>query len=92
MTQQGRENSHASHCGVGLLATGIMITRRQNAASVSIDLESNAIVKPESEAPKSKVPKSRPIGLGLTLKSHGTASYEHCPFFQKYAPDQTIPT
>ena len=21
-----------------------------------------------------------------------TASYEHCPFFQKYAPEQTIPT
>ena len=21
-----------------------------------------------------------------------TASYKHCPFFQKYAPDQTIPT
>ena len=28
------------------------------------------IVKPESEVPKSKVPKSGPKGLGLTLKSH----------------------
>ena len=31
----------------------------------------NIFVKPESEVPKSKVPKSRPKGLGLTLKSHG---------------------
>ena len=30
-----------------------------------------SIVKSESEVPKSKVPKSRPKGLGLTLKSHG---------------------
>ena len=29
------------------------------------------IVKPESEVPKFKVPKSRPKGLGLTLKSNG---------------------
>ncbi len=29
------------------------------------------IVKPESEVLKSKVPKYRPKGLGLTLKSHG---------------------
>ena len=33
--------------------------------------ELDSIVKPESEVPKSKVPKSRPKGLGLTLKFHG---------------------
>ena len=35
------------------------------------------IVKPESEVPKSKVPKSRPKGLGLTLKSHGPPPHSH---------------
>ena len=39
------------------------------------------IVKPESEVPKSKVPKLRPKGLGLTLKSHGPSPHPtswHC--------------
>ena len=38
-----------------------------------------SIVKPESEVPKSKVPKSRPKGLGLTLKSHGPPPTHHPP-------------
>ena len=42
--------------------------------TVVVPLSSGAnrlIVKPKSEVPKSKVPNSRPKGLGLTLKSHG---------------------
>ena len=35
------------------------------------------IVKPESQVPMSKVPKSRPKGLGLTLKSHVTCDVGH---------------
>ena len=31
----------------------------------------STIVKPKAEVQKSKVPKSRPKGLGLTIKSHG---------------------
>ena len=41
--------------------------------------EVSNIVKPESEVPKSKVPKSRPKGLGLTLKSHGPPPTHHPP-------------
>ena len=35
------------------------------------ELDTEFFVKPESENPKSKVPKSRLKGLGLRLKSHG---------------------
>ena len=39
------------------------------------------IVKPKFEVPKSKVPKSRPKGLGLTLKSHvSIIMYVKCTF------------
>ena len=31
----------------------------------------STIVKPKAEVQKSKVPKSRSKGLGLTIKSHG---------------------
>ena len=44
------------------------------------------IVKPSPEVPKSKVPKSRPKGLGLTLKSQKSASPEILikPIYIKY--------
>ena len=43
----------------------LMIASARNCQFYSI------IVKPSPEVPKSKVPKPRPKGLGLTLKSHG---------------------
>ena len=42
-------------------------------------LSKNSIVKPKSRSPKSKVPKSRPKGLGMTIKSHGPPTHPPTP-------------
>ena len=44
---------------------------KKHSITIYINLSLMSIVKPKSEVPKSKVLKSRPKGLGLTLKSHG---------------------
>ena len=55
------------------------------------------IVKSKFEVPESKVPKSRPKGLGLTLKSHGPPTYPfahgsfHPPITFKHAGLQECP-
>ena len=47
--------------------------------SSEIGFDFQIIVKPESEVPKSKVPKSRPKGLGMTLKSHEYKDKDNIP-------------
>ena len=45
--------------------------KREKGSCEEIFWAFDVFVKPSPEVPKSKVPKPRPKGLGLTLKSHG---------------------
>ena len=75
MTRQDlcRKQEQVDHSGQD--SRVVLDGKGKSAVTVSIEgmvlIESSNIVKPKSEVPKSKVAKSRPKGLGLTLKSHG---------------------